>query len=266
LETHREKIIFVVGPARSGTHLLASSIASSTEEIKYLAEINEFWNRYNNTETDYMLPDMYSKLELDNIKKEFLILSKGSPVILEKTASNCLRLNFLLNLFPHAKFLFITRNDDEVIDSVERKVLGDPRKISKMEKKVSIGSRFSVFFKRLKAIKENNTMTFGYLIKNRNHYFNLIRSILIGTPLKHWGPKFTTDKDILALEPKEYAKRQLECCLEEIELFKSNKADFLHINFEDLVTKSQPVSRQLKVFLEVKDNIEFNIVGSTNEK
>lgn len=266
MKNNIKKMIFVVGPARSGTHLLANSIASSLEGIQYLPEINEFWNKYNKAQTDYMVPSMYSDLELLSVKKEFLSLTGDSSVVLEKTASNCLRLNFILALFPKAKFIFITRNNNDVIDSVERKVLGDPRKVSTINNKVSLGSRFSVFSKRLKTIKENNTMTLGYLIKNHKHYLNLIKSILFGSPIKHWGPKFTNDKDILALDTREYAKKQLECCLNEIELFKGSDADFLHIDFEELVTNSQLIAEQLKNFLEINETIEFNIIGKSNEK
>lgn len=259
---YKHEPIFVIGPARSGTHLLASSIANSFSEVKYLAEINEFWNRYNSSATDYMTNEMFTSIQLKEMRKSFYELASADQLILEKTASNCLRLSLLFSLFPKAKFLIITRNNHKVIESVERKVLGDPRKISRTNDQLSFLVRVKVFWDRLKTIKDNKTMTIGYFVKNYLHYFGLAKSLLIGVPIKAWGPKFSSDKNILALEPRLYAQKQLESCLAEIEAFKLNdKVNFLEVRFEDLVATPQIISKEIESFLGLTVSIDFKIVG-----
>lgn len=106
-------LVFLIGSPRSGTTLLGEQILSKCDQIHYLGEINHIWKYSNvyksNEELGVAQINKHNTKFLNgyfkNLKKE-----NAGKVILEKTPTNCLRIPFLHDLFPSARFIFIYRN------------------------------------------------------------------------------------------------------------------------------------------------------------
>ena len=113
--------IIIIGAARSGTNLLRDLISSHPDFVTWdCDEINPIW-RHGNIfyQSDEFLPEMASPKISNFIQGEFKKISQKWPhkTIVEKTCANSVRVGFVKNIFPDAKFIFIVRDGRDVIAS-----------------------------------------------------------------------------------------------------------------------------------------------------
>ncbi len=133
--------IFIIGMGRSGTTILGI-ILSIHKSVSYLNEPKALWHEvyskediigsYSNGEAYYSLNE---KFVTENVKNRankiygaYLALTGGERVV-DKYPELIFRVPFIKEIFPDAKFLFITRNGKDTLQSIEHwsKRLGKTR-------------------------------------------------------------------------------------------------------------------------------------------
>ncbi len=115
--------VFIIGAPRSGTSLLYSILRSSSRLAHWPGEAHEVW------EADFhpALTGWHSNAlgrddargpEAERIKREFLLVAGTRKHLIDKTPRNALRVSFIDELFPDARFVFLTRDGRENINSL----------------------------------------------------------------------------------------------------------------------------------------------------
>lgn len=122
---------FIVGMGRSGTTALGVAL-STQKKISFLNEAKAVW-AFAISEEDLigsynLQPARYrfaagdvtdsASAKLRAVYSAFLKLTSGS-VLLEKYPELLFRLDYILEIFPDAKFLFLSRNGEDVCASVQ---------------------------------------------------------------------------------------------------------------------------------------------------
>lgn len=120
--------LFLLGSARSGTTLLGRTLLSNLKGITYLGEQNPLWMHGNAYKRDDVLTsDHATPSAKEYIRKKFETLSNSHPntVLVDKTPANTLRVPFLRDIFPDARFIHLTRDGRDVTMSAAREWRGD---------------------------------------------------------------------------------------------------------------------------------------------
>ena len=254
-----KNIVFVIGAARSGTHLVGSSIATSLNSSQYLAEINEFWNKYNrNYDSDIIDAITFSNEKLKiKIRREFLaLLNDECKFHIEKTAANSLRVDFLFELFPNAKFVHVVRDGTSVVNSVMKKVSGDPRKITITNNSpINLTKKIQFLINRFKEKVSSETFSIWYLLKNFSYYKSIALSVFGVKSKGYWGPRFTVSP--LKLGKKEYATAQWQYCLKKARKDLIN-IEHIEIDFNEIINNPKSVADKLSLYL-WEEKIKFEI-------
>src|SRR5690606_3362604 len=116
---------FIIGAGRSGTNILRDSLTQFSNISTWPCdEINLVFRHGNRN----MPHDEYGKEEVNKIARQYIIKTfetlqkkNGNTRILEKTCANTLRVPFLDEIFPNAKFIFIVRNGYDVTASAVKR-------------------------------------------------------------------------------------------------------------------------------------------------
>lgn len=125
-----EKPLFIIGTGRSGTTLLGT-LLSIHKDISFLNEPKALWHEvydkediigsYTNGEVFYSLDEhVVDEVVKNRAKKLYganLAVTRGKR-ILDKYPELIFRIPFVKKIFPDAKFLFITRNGNDALQSI----------------------------------------------------------------------------------------------------------------------------------------------------
>jgi hypothetical protein len=171
-KTKIEKPIFIVGAGHSGTSLL-NQVLSKHPSIVSWHENNKVWiwgNVFKNsdllTEAD-LTPKIKKHIENRFVK---YLQKSGKQRICDKTPRNCLRISFVLAVFPDAKIIHIVRDGRSVISSTKNQLA---------QKSYSLGKQLQI---KLKGI----SIWDWYVFLPR--FFYVVKKV-IGIPVKYWGAK-----------------------------------------------------------------------------
>ncbi len=195
--------IIIIGPGRSGTNMLRDIITSMDGfETWDCDEINPIW-RYGNR--DYPTDEIpISQLTPDikkYIRQRFYRLYKKSKskFIVEKTCANSLRLEYVFNIFPEAKYIIINRDGRDVTISAMK------RWRAKFELKYTL--------KKLRYVPL--TDIFYYLCKFGINRIKKISSK--SNNLSFWGPQYKgISDDVLKKSSLEICANQWKRCTDNI--------------------------------------------------
>lgn len=117
------KPIFIIGPVRSGTTILAD-ILSQNKEVAYWIEPKYIW-KYKKAiaHDDIRTADEATKEVSHYIRSRFYkyMKDRGGSRFMEKTPSNVFRIPFINKIFPNAIYVQILRNPKDIILSTEKK-------------------------------------------------------------------------------------------------------------------------------------------------
>lgn len=121
------KIIFLLGTARSGTTFLGRTALSHANELCYWGEPNHVWMHGH----AYRRHDKLTAADASEPVKRYIrerfaerLEASGAKVLLEKTPANCLRLPFIREVFPEARFIYLRRDGRSVVRSAMKEWRG----------------------------------------------------------------------------------------------------------------------------------------------
>lgn len=122
------QIIFVIGAGRSGTTLLADLLGSHSDcqkldEKRYLWSYGAYWRNHDIRLATDATPQVKAHISR---YLEARWVGEGRPrYLIEKTPSNCLRIPFLCEMFPDAKYIHIVRDGRDVALSSWKAFVGE---------------------------------------------------------------------------------------------------------------------------------------------
>lgn len=246
--------IFIVGAARSGTHLLASLLRKNLPGMPYVGEVNDLWlARRPDLGHDQIAPDMLTERDLQTLAAALLDQVGGATVWLDKTAANVLRPALICRLFPQARIVHIIRDGRDVVLSVRRKAGGDLRKITRDGGKDRLAAPSGIG--RLHGAirhKLQRPPSPAVLWRSLPRYASASLAILGLRHQRYWGPRIPGYRDLMKrADPLEVYARQWQHCVHTMRDFAAANASFqyLEIRFEDLVADPRSVLGQVLVFL-----------------
>lgn len=228
--------IIIIGAARSGTKLVRDLIASHPEVEKIPFDINYVWRIGNeNLSHDEIPPESITPKIMTRIRKYFKSCQHGKPFLVEKTVSNCLRVEAVHKVFPEAKFIHLYRDGWDVIESAYRQWVAPPdwRYI------LSKTRKYPLF------------MAFGYA---SSYAAKTIRQVLGGnhTSISPWGPCYQgIHDDILAKPVLEVCAIQwARCVSRSVQALKViPPTQVFHLRYEDFIHNPQGKLSEIAEYL-----------------
>jgi Sulfotransferase family len=126
--------VFVIGCPRSGTTLVVRALALSTELATLGMEGHALWEAFNHPRrhgwsSNAVGAGDVSRSERNYVYRVMRALSRGCR-FLDKTPKNCLRLPYLVELFPDASFVFVRRRAADNVNSLMGGWRAQPRFVS----------------------------------------------------------------------------------------------------------------------------------------
>ncbi len=120
-----QRPVVIIGAARSGTNMLRDVLTKIPGVGTWPCdEINYIW-RYGNARypTDELLPKHATEKVKSFIQKKFKQMAQelNCRVLIEKTCANSLRVPFVNEILPHARFIFLIRDGRDVVASALRR-------------------------------------------------------------------------------------------------------------------------------------------------
>ncbi len=121
------QIVFIIGAARSGTRLLRDLIALHPEVDCVPYDINFIWRLGNEgLPHDELTSELATTEVIKRIRAKMFRYHRNGKVLLEKTVSNCLRVPFVLKVFPEARMIHLLRDGVDVVESAFRQWTAPP--------------------------------------------------------------------------------------------------------------------------------------------
>lgn len=246
--------ILIIGAARSGTHLLAS-ILESHIDCAYANEVNSIWRIARGTPRhDAIPPDLATdaacksiRARLDRIRDD-----KGRTVLMEKTASNCLRLPFVYRVYPDAWYIHIVRDGRDVACSASRKFGGDSRKLTSAVAQTGEPKRRTAMLMSLLKHKVKSGLSLRQVLADPGRYINGALSVLGLRKQAMWGPRFPGMRDVFRrYPPVQVGGIQWKKSIDAIEGFLqvSRPKRYHELRFEELVESPKTVIQGVLDFL-----------------
>lgn len=245
------KNIIIIGAPRSGTNMLRDILTSFDGVATWPCdEINYIW-RHGNIffPSDELTQDMVSPRISRYIKNSFSRIRNtyNSPIVIEKTCANSLRVPFVDKIIPDAKYIFIYRDGIDAIGSAHERWKAE-LDIPYILKKIRFVPKIDLPYYAIR-----------YL------WARVYRLISREKRLAFWGPALEGMQDILRNHSlNEICLLQWKRCVEKAQqAFKNMPHDkVINVRYEDFVTNPEyELSRILK-FIDknvTKEEINFSI-------
>ena len=169
--------IIVIAAGRSGSNMMRDAIANHPEVVTWPCdEINYIW-RYGNAHfsTDELHPEHATPGVKSYIRAKFERISKqqGGSRVLEKTSANSLRVEYVHEIFPEARYIFLIRDGRDVSASACQRW------------RASID--WGYILKKAKWVPTRDIPYYGFRYLS-NRVFRLSNG---QKRVKSWGPRFT---------------------------------------------------------------------------
>ena len=251
-----EKII-IVGAPRSGTNMLRDMLIKlDGVETWPCDEINYIWRHGNkNYPSDEFTPDMATpkvKLFINNEFRKFAASSKAD-VVIEKTCATSMRVGFVNEVLPEAKYIFIVRDGADVVGSA----------MLRWKAKLDIPYL-------LKKVRYVPLVDLPFYAK-RYLGSRIYRIFSNEKRLSFWGPQMNDMHELL----EQYSLRQVcalqwQCCVENTErdFSKIEPNRVLRVRYEDFVSNPADEFSRIAQFInkDVSDSIKKSIRESVTNK
>jgi hypothetical protein len=240
--------VIIIGAGRSGTNMLRDIITTLPSFNTWdCDEVNPIW-RYGNKryETDELPTNLVSTRIKKYIRGRFSKMYKedSAQYIVEKTCANSLRLNYVYEIFPEAKFIIINRDGRDVVPSAMKR-WNSSLDLKYTLKKFRYVPLVDLFF---------YTWKFG---KNR-----FVRFVNKRQALSFWGPIYKgIDRDIEQLSLMEVCAKQWQMCAENTMSHRKNipESNVFDVKYETFVNDPKEEMTKLLKFLSVdKETIDLD--------
>ena len=244
------KITFIIGPARAGTTFLAQSLLS--QDIEYFEEPNIVWKHRNfHHKFEELDSSNVNKKIKDYIRNYFFSRAKknGKQIILEKTPTNCLRLNFVQSIFPEAKFIFIERNIDDIAHSAHKKWIFELDDNTKKIYGNNVNHKIRILKQKYKALTQIHFLDLLHCFPRGLSEFSFL---FFGIKRNVWGPRYDNIfQDLKSMSEFDVCLKQAFVCQKEIENFKSklSRSAYREISFEGLCQDTEQTILELEKFI-----------------
>jgi hypothetical protein len=223
--------VVLIGPARSGTKILRDTIATHPDIRKVAYDISFVWKKYNESTSHDELAFSQANPKVARFVRSYLNKqAQKAPIVIEKTVGNTLRIPFVKEILPEAKFIFLYRDGRDVVESVMRQ-WGVVPPTSYLIKKM-----LSVPFLQV----------FPYLLK---YGMDTVRIKFRGKASESyvWGVRYKgCEKDLQQMSLLEFCAAQWNHCAEA--MLKSD-ADKLIVYYEDLVQDPSSEFQKISSYL-----------------
>ena len=243
----KKQEIIIIGAPRSGTNLLRDLICSQNEFGTWPCdEINYIWRHLNK---DFCSDEFPVELARNSVKK--YIRKKFSKAfkdfnckyLVEKTCANSLRVDFIREVLPNAKFIFIFRDGIDCVYSASVQWYKKPNFKYILKK-----ARF-IPFGDILFYASNYAINLGYRFLNKNSHY------------KYWGPKFrnwkmfSKQKDLKIL-----CAYQWKFCNERaLSSFKKMDPNlYLFISYKELTNNPEKTINIINNFIDPSKRIDLN--------
>jgi hypothetical protein len=260
--------VFLIGTARSGTTLLGEYILSKSLNVSYLGEINYVW-RY--SKQKFNLDDIscedYSDNSVSSINKQIIKIAKyknkDAKVFIDKTPSNCLRIELLLRTFPNAKFIILNRNGNDVIKSSMVEWQGKAGKAldNAAQRKLSdIGRMNRIFRDKLQLKNRIFDLYSSYeMLFQLNKCTNIFKRLILSNskPNVTWGPRYIgIDESFENYSLEEVCSEQWIKCQDSVVENRCSIDDdkVLDITYENLIDNPRSVIARIFDFLNIDED------------
>lgn len=245
--------VILIGAGRSGTKIIRDVIGRHEEIAVVPFDVNYIWTIGQSRNDDALLPDELSEDNRTVILKQFNKMAKDAPFLLEKTVSNCLRIPFVLKVFPNAKILHLVRDGRDVVESVVRQ-WGEVREAG-------------YFLKKIKTFPLRYSL--NYLM---DYVTNWVKHAFGGKGNQDyiWGVKYPGyQADLKKLSTLEVCAKQWKVCVETSidQLDAIDPSRILEIRYENLVNDPYPEFQSIAEHLGVNpqgfgvEKLNSNSVG-----
>lgn len=240
LETSAYQPVVIIGAGRSGTNMLRDVLTKLPKFGTWPCdEINYIW-RYGNARfpNDELCVDHATAPVKKYIRKAFLRLARRQNIsfIVEKTCANSLRLDFVSQVLPNAKFIFIVRDGRDVVASAMKRwqaTLDTP-----------------YVLKKARYIPITDLPYYG-----RRYLWNRIYLALSDDKrLAFWGPRFEGMEEWLYSKslPEVCAMQWVRCVEKAEQALTEIDSDCVYrLRYEDFVSKPEAEIGRLTTFLNV---------------
>lgn len=221
--------LVILGAARSGTSFLRDVLSEAPGLGAVPYDVNYIW-RYGHSASS---SDEFAieALTLQKIRYIQTHLSQLAHVgkegrLLEKTVSNTLRVEYVAEALPDAKFIYIERNGREAATSAMRQWQSKPN--------------WAQWRRKLRTLPFGSLPYVVWAAKN------------LGLGKRNgriWGPRYSgIEADLKTLAQAEICAKQWRICCERarFDLEKLDQERVFRISYEDLIASSDPLKTLLK--------------------
>ena len=230
------RVVIIIGAARSGTKMLRDILAASPAIAVVPYDINFVWRIGNQDAQDDVLDetacDANAQLRLRRAVYRAAGLRPGSDrILLEKTVSSALRIPFVRQVFPEARFIHLIRDGRDVVESSMRMW------------RAPLDHRY--LLRKLKYVPWSNFGYIGWFVRNRLR--RLASRPGRGQEVNAiWGPLYSgIEGDLASLPLARVCARQWRRCVESAtrDLGGLASGEVLEVRYEDLVRHENVIAR-----------------------
>ena len=259
-------VAFIVGSPRSGTTILGK-ILDQHAQICQWYEPYFVWDRYfrDSPDDERKAQECGPKIR-NQIYREFSRYRKkmGCHLVVDKSPRNSLKIPFILEIFPQAKFIHILRDGRDVTLSIHK----EWRRRQNVVKDAARGHRFNyveaaklirMWLVRQPFLKDKIRAfwfeTHGHFLHKSEHLNRLRWNGMVG-----WGPRFRGWKEIFQKSSLlQFNAYQWLKCVDNIQKcwFEIPEENRLEIRYEAFITQPEVILTNILQFLNMKAYKEF---------
>jgi len=265
-ENEGDRVAFIIGSPRSGTTILME-ILDKHAQIRQWYEPYFVWDRYfRDFPDDERRPEDCTQKVRHQIHRDFSRFQKktGCELVVDKSPPNSLKIPFILEIFPRAKFIHILRDGRDVTLSIHkewnlrRNIVRDATRRNRFNY-AGAARVIRVWLARQPFLGDKIRAlwfeTHGHLLDKSKHLNRLRWNGVVG-----WGPRFKGWKEIFHESSiLQFNAHQWLKCVDSIhnswpEIPEDQR---LEIRYEALISQPESILTRVLQFLKVEIYKEF---------
>lgn len=235
-----DSLVFIIGAPRSGTNMLRDVVTSfSGIETWPCDEVNYLLRHGNVRFPSDEFSEKEARPEVKKyLRKEFARYAKqfGAETLVEKTCANSLRVPFLNEVFPEAKYLFIVRDGVDATGSAKL------RWTAKLD--------LNYILEKVRFVPKSDLPYYGF----RYFWARVHKLLSKDKRLAFWGPALSSMQDILRKHTlNEVCAIQWQQCVEKADsaLSKLPEDQVCRVSYETFVRNPEEELTRILAFMNI---------------